>query len=437
MLLCDLDELEVGMVVAAAVRHPRRLSVELLAPGVPLDETLIARLRWLGVEQAWVNFDALSDLDHRLDPGLSPARLQALDRLRHDFQNLAQRTLCAADVVTYRQLAMDLVCELTSNKFGVFTDQLFAAQDNLFTHSGNVAYLAVLTALAMETYVVKQRQKLPLEHARDLTALGVGAMLHDIGKATPPPPSPPPEVHPPPPREAHAALGEEDQDEDTPPPPRAGAFHAAHLASQEEPPPGYLDHCSRGYALLRGTRVPAPATQCVLNHHQRYDGKGFPDMTAFTGGRRTGPQRGRDIHIFSRIVAAADVLDHLLREADGSRRPPVAALHDLQGQRFAGWFDPVVIEVMLRSLPPFPIGSRVTLSDGRGAAVVGPGRDQPCRPLVRVLDDQARDDEGRLPTLDLQELPDLSITHHGRHDVTAWRYHLEEPSAALLAMRYA
>ena len=56
---------------------------------------------------------------------------------------------------------------------------------------------------------------------------------------------------------------------------------------------------------------------------------------------------------------------------------------------------------MIRRLPPFPIGSLVRLSNSQKAVIVSLNFRQPCRPLVRVIDEAARDKDGELPMLDL------------------------------------
>ena len=63
------------------------------------------------------------------------------------------------------------------------TEQLIGGPGRLFTHSANVAYLSVLIGIDLETYIVQQRSRLDQHHARDITALGMGAMMHDIGKS--------------------------------------------------------------------------------------------------------------------------------------------------------------------------------------------------------------------------------------------------------------
>jgi hypothetical protein len=46
----------------------------------------------------------------------------------------------------------------------------------------------------------------------------------------------------------------------------------------------------------------------------------------------------------------------------------------------------VIRRAFLRRIPPFGVGSMVTLSDGRDAVVTARNAKDPCRPAVRTLD---------------------------------------------------
>ena len=67
-------------------------------------------------------------------------------------------------------------------------------------------------------------------------------------------------------------------------------------------------HTVYGYEMVRGS-VPAAAAQVVLNHHQRYDGSGYPAVIDPATGEALPPLAGRQIPIFSRIAMLADVYD--------------------------------------------------------------------------------------------------------------------------------
>jgi hypothetical protein len=101
------------------------------------------------------------------------------------------------------------------------------------------------------------------------------------------------------------------------------------------------------------------------------------------------PLYGRNLHIFSRIIAAANALDGLLNRkgSDGLPMHSCEALYRIASREYDGWFDPLVRRTLLQVIPPFSIGERVTLTDGRPAAVVAPNRECPCLPVVRPLVD--------------------------------------------------
>jgi HD-GYP domain-containing protein (c-di-GMP phosphodiesterase class II) len=415
LLLCGIDQVEAGAVIAASLAHPRRPEVELLAPGAVVEAAMIDRLSRLGVSHLWVQHDLTADLDGAVSPALTSSQLAVFTRLRGDFARMAQRTVSQGDMHAYRMAMMDLVCQVVSNRrLAGLAQRLQSHRSVLMAHSVNVAYLSLLIGLELETYIIQQRPRLASEHARDLTNLALGGLLHDIGKTQ---------------------LS-----------PDAAEMHEAHLEGgtavheEEADRADYLRHCEIGYRMLGDTRVAASARQVVLGHHQRYDGRGWPDLTELTGKRRAGPQVGDQIHIFSRIVAVANVLDNLLCEAEQSRIPPVAALRTLASGRFDAWFDPFVCQMALRCLPPFPVGAQVTLSDGREAVVVRPSLAQPCRPVVRRLDvplDVPGDDtaagasaaattaaHGAAGQLDLQQHPELHIASCAGQDVGAHLFEL-------------
>ncbi len=342
---------------------------------------MIARLRKLGAELIWVNHDATRDLDVAVAEDLSAARHAVFSELREKFANMGARTLSMGHLSQFKPAVTELVFALTSSsKFAHLTDRMYDKKGGLFSHCTNVAYLSLLVGLEMEAYIIKERSRLNAEAARDLVSLGLGAALHDIGKTAMDPGV----------RKMHEIH----------------RIYADGTASDEL---DYDQHPLIGYRMLADTRMPASAKQVVLNHHQRFDGSGFPAMDQISRGRHEGPQAGHDIHIFSRIVAAANVLENLITDAEGCHRPVVAALNDFVQPCYRDWFDPVVRALMARRVPPFPVGSLVRLSDNRRAVVVAPNFVQPCQPTVRVLPGSDRDITGSEDLVDTGPRGELHI----------------------------
>lgn len=398
MLLCSVHDIDPGMVLGASVLHPRRPDTELLRAGVALDAAMIERLRKFEVTQVWVEHDATRDLDHAVLPRLDASQVVVYQQLKQDLSRISGRTITTGQVQQYRQSITELVFQVTAGqKFARFGSALAGAEGHLFTHSANVAYLSILTGLELEQYIIRERPRMAPGHARDLVGLGMGGMLHDIGKALMP----------------------------------AAEQHAHQTHSEPDAwPDGYRGHPIAGYKLLQEARVPASAKHCVLHHHQRFDGQGWP--RAMRGGEET-VLAGSDIHIFTRIVSAANLLDALLTDADGTARPPVAALRDFSSSTYDGWFDPIVRECLLRKIPPFAIGALVHLSDGRRAVVVSPNPGQPCRPVVRDLSSTTREGSETSAVIDLNLRRDLHIVACAGEPVEDLLFELAEPDTTLAA----
>ena len=81
----------------------------------------------------------------------------------------------------------------------------------------------------------------------------------------------------------------------------------------------------------------APAVPVVRHHHERFDGRGYPDGL-----------RGEDIPLLARIVSAADALDSMVRDRPYgygiSWETALAELEENSGTQF----DPRVVEALLR-----------------------------------------------------------------------------------------
>lgn len=385
MLLTSTSRLKPAMRVAAPVLHPRQCRTQLVAAGMVLDAEMIARLQQLEVSAVWVKHPLTADLDELLNSKIPQNRRAIYETVKAGFDALQDRVITVADYGQYRQTIVGLIEELVGRggRAGAMAERLFNDEEHeIASHCANVAYLAVTVGMHLDAYVVRNRDHVRPGEARDLTSLGVGAILHDIGKV---------------------AMNAD-----------VGRWHEAHGPA----PDRYHDHVLRGFEMLRAEINPV-AFAIALHHHQRWDGAGWPDMHQLTCGRYTGGFSGRQIHIFARIVAAANVFDALTSPPDGRQMPAIYGLHQLRSNRFEGAFDPVVLDAFLRHVPPFPTGAEVILSDGRPAVVVGLNTIQPCRPVVRPLVDN---DDGR--DLHLMDHPYLYIRESQGVDVSEWLYHL-------------
>lgn len=396
MLQCALDDVTPGMILGSTLLDPQRPQHELLRPGVALDAGLLASLRQRGVTRVWVEDDLTKDLDAAVAPTLTASRMQVYGALREGLGAASRGTISTASIREYRAAVLSLVVEsVAAAPYASMTDALFGAP-GLAAHGTNVAYLSLLCGLQINRYVAAEQSRLPPKEAREVSVLGIAGLLHDIGKC----------------------RGV----------PRVAGFHdidARESGGGQDRPAGYAEHVTLGRMMLEDSRAPARVAYTVLHHHQRFDGTGWP-VPAASADRARPRFAGRAIHIFARIVSAANVLDGLLRDAAGGQRPPVAALHAFASARFDGWFDPVVRRAMLLRVPAYAIGTHVTLSDGRRAVVVGLNEEDPCRPVVRLHPHGGGRGAGRreatAEVVDLSDAPGVRITHALGVDVAGYEY---------------
>jgi HD-GYP domain-containing protein (c-di-GMP phosphodiesterase class II) len=195
----------------------------------------------------------------------------------------------------------------------------------------------------------------------ELMELGVGALMHDVGKL---------EVAD---RFRHAEEG----------------FNANETAA-------YRDHVAKGVAVGQRMGISAGALRVLAQHHEHADGTGFPLKLA-----------GERITMAARVVTLINRYDNLCNPQ--SRSLPLTP-HEAVSVLFAqgrNRFDPAVLNVFIRMMGVYPAGSLVQLTDDRFALVVGVNSSRPLKPRVLVHDAKVPRHEAL--ALDLEMQPNLGI----------------------------
>lgn len=346
MLAVPMEEAEPGMRLAVAITHPEKPAHELLKPGFALTSEALAQLRDLGIDLIYVDYPGLEDLDRHFAVHLSAARQAVYQQIRQTLATVQSTTKPVARFAAYYDTTRDLITTLLDQGRHPCYVEIMSARlgKDAVEHGTAVAQLALTLGLRLEMYLIRQRSRLPAHQARDVVNVGVAGMLHDIGKTMLP-------------EELQEITGLEPPEDQ----------------SQRRI---WENHPRMGYEMIHD-QVEVTAAAAVLHHHQHYDGSGFPKIDDES------PSPGGDkVHVFARIVQAADLYDRLAAGPNGRRRPAVEVLHTMR-TRYAGWVDPEILKAMAAVIPPFPPGSRVQLSDGTTAVVMAPHPGDPYRPLVR------------------------------------------------------
>lgn len=96
------------------------------------------------------------------------------------------------------------------------------------------------------------------------------------------------------------------------------------------------EHPESGYRMLKTIRVPDDISVIVRQHHERFDGTGYPKQLAGSG-----------ISLGARIFAVADYYDALTSDRPYRRAQPVERVLDDIRTAAGGHFDPSVVEAFL------------------------------------------------------------------------------------------
>ena len=132
-------------------------------------------------------------------------------------------------------------------------------------------------------------------------------------------------------------------------------------------------HPQIGADIIGSVPFPYPVAPLVLSHHERWDGRGYPDGL-----------RGEDIPLGARILCLVDYFDALTSDRPYHKPIPIEAAAELIRQEAGKALDPRAVEEFLRILPDVLaqveatiIGRprlHITMSASEGAPISGTPR---------------------------------------------------------------
>jgi len=393
MLRVPISEAQPGMRLAMPILHPRSELV-LLTHGFELDSAHIDRLRDLHVGEVWIDYPGTELIGRFVSPVIVEQRGRLVRQVAEVFEITHRGAHARLDYGSYRTALGDLVGSLVSEPLAAaYITEMAGSASCELRHASEVCLISLLLGLKLEGYLESQRKRLQPRHARNVIALGLGAMLHDVGKTRLP-----------------------------------AEIRRRYDETRDQADRAWRKHVLIGHKMVTGSIEPA-AAGIILHHHQRFDGSGFPGVPGHDGVHAG--LAGEAIHVFARIVSVANHFDRLRRRGDGSLAPRVRVLREMILSPRRSWFDPVVLEALLHVVPAYAPGSVVTLNTGERAVVMDWKPDRPCRPLVHVVEPSGppRRAHRPRPEIDLVERPDFEIAMDDGSPVAECNFEPPQPGA--------
>lgn len=350
MRLVSVPDLPIGAEVAREVTVVQGArSLPLLRPGVRITDRTKDALTRHGICTVYIRDDD--------SEGIEPAQVvsaeltnQVASELANTFQDLAKSgpttRVTGKQVERLASLTNQIIAEIRNSGSAVHALSSLGNFDPYTVgHSMNVCVLGLMIADAYgkEIGFADFRGEVRRGgHDERLTAIGVGLLLHDVGKV----------------RVPHEILT------------KPGKLTDAEMARMRE-------HPTAGVELVGQIDTSVLARVIIADHHERLDGGGYPRG-----------KRGHQIHANARIAAVADMYD-----AISTSRPYRAALPAHRAREIVledarrGLLDTEVTRIFARTIAPYPPGVEVELADGRCGLVEATPEVAIDRPMVRILTD--------------------------------------------------
>lgn len=246
------------------------------------------------------------------------------------------------DAKTGKQIDMHLVAGIVDQ----MTDSVLSNKDALVSllrikHKDEYTYMH---SLAVAALCISFARRLELDH-KNIKALGIGGLLHDIGKVRIP-----------------------------------GEILNKPGPLTEEEFEVMKEHVKHGELILQETTNIDENSLCVTaHHHERLDGTGYPAGL-----------KGDQISPFGQMTAIVDIYDALTSErCYKNAMPPTAAMRKIF-EWSNSYLNRDLVESFIAHLGIYPIGTLVRLRSGFIAVVVDHGRKGLLCPVVQAVFDTKR-----------------------------------------------
>ena len=137
-------------------------------------------------------------------------------------------------------------------------------------------------------------------------------------------------------------------------------------------------HCEMGLAFLKDySDIPEQSRQMILAHHERLDGSGYPYQLKDT-----------QISDLTQILSIADTYDaQISGRCSAPPVPPARALSELYRAAIAGQYHVNLVQLLIQLLGVYPIGSLVRLNTHEQAIVVWVSSHARMFPTIKLVKD--------------------------------------------------
>ncbi|MFB6467523.1 HD-GYP domain-containing protein [Cytobacillus sp. Hz8] len=337
MRLVETASVQSGTILAKTIYNEK--GQVLVSEDVELKAQIIERLISLGITYLYIKDKHTDDIIYKnsISDKLRKESLQTIEGTFTQFQKESKMETAFVIEKSTKQLKniiRQLLDEIKNNGdlLSLLTD-IFSYDQYTFTHSFHVTLYSLAIGLELKL------------SPKELEILGLGAILHDIGKMNVP---------------SEILL-------------KPGKLTKSEFEVVKK-------HSEDGFQILRNvTTIPLLVAHCAYQHHERINGSGYPRGIS-----------GKEIHRYGKIIAVADVFDAVTSNRIYRRAMLPHAGLEILYSGVGNLFETHIVEAFRRSVAIYPVGLTVELNDGRKGVVSKQNVGLSDRPIIRILEEKGR-----------------------------------------------
>lgn len=331
MRLVNIQYVKEGSILARPVLSSS--GTVLLREGVHLTASYIERLKTLGYDVLFIQDSRLEDVQIHvaITAHTREVAYKSIELISGFIERNPKNSLPLESIrITIQRMIEDLLS--STDILGNLTE-IQVYDDYTFHHSINTSIISLILGIGARY------------SERKLIELGMGVLMHDIGKIMVP----------------EQILNKK---------------NSLTQVEFEE----IKKHTTYGFEILRKCNdLSLLSAHVTLQHHEKWDGTGYP--------RRL---KGKSIHEYGRLAAIADVYEALTsKRVYRNALEPNEAYEYIISQR-GTHFDPQILDIFKKNIAVYPSGSGVLLSNGQRGNVIKQNPAFPNRPFVRVFYENER-----------------------------------------------
>ncbi|HZK57872.1 MAG TPA: HD-GYP domain-containing protein [Clostridia bacterium] len=325
-----------------------KLSISHLKPGMVLDSSIyssqgklllnwdhtltaknIRALKEMGILAANIRSDVALNLDFEKTDNVldDEIKIEVLNSVR----NFVEKNMIKESYRTLVELIRNIITEILSGKSSIGgLSEIVAYDSYTYAHSVDVCILSIIIGHEMglsKSVLIK---------------LGIGSLLHDLGKIRIP-------------IEILNKTGSLTEEEFT-----------------EIKKHTVLGHKMANYEFEE--RLSKESISIILNHHERYNGSGYPRGL-----------KGSELSVLDMICGIADMYSAMTTDRSYRKALFYSEVYEMLQGSAGSYFSFNIVQAFAQSIQPYPVGTLVRMNNGHKACVIKTNPSLPTRPIVKIL----------------------------------------------------